>query len=82
MGYNIGKSEAPLIPLIIGDEDTTYKMVMALEELGIIVDGVSFPAVKKHMSRIRIRVIATHTGDDIDIAMSAFKKVGRKFGVI
>lgn len=82
MGYNIGKSEAPLIPIIIGDEATTYKMVMALEELGVIGDGVSFPAVKKNLSRIRIRLIATHTDEDIEFVLSAFKKVGKKFGVI
>jgi len=82
MGYNIGKSEAPLIPIIIGDEATTYKMVMVLEELGVIVDGVSFPAVKKNLSRIRIRIIASHTNEDLDVALSAFKKVGKKFGVI
>ena len=82
MGYNIGKSDAPLIPVIIGDEALTYKMVMALEESGIIVDGVSFPAVKKNLSRIRIRVIATHTNEDLEIALSAFKKVGKRFGII
>ena len=82
MGYNIGKSETPLIPIIIGDEATTYKMVIALEELGVIVDGVSFPAVKKNQSRIRIRVIATHTTQDLDLTLEAFKATGKKFGVI
>ncbi len=82
MGYNTGKSETPLIPIIIGDETTTYKMVIALEESGVIVDGVSFPAVKKNQSRIRIRVIATHTSMDLDLALEAFKAIGKKFGVI
>lgn len=82
LGFNVGKTQSPLIPVIIGDESVTYRMVMVLEELGVIVDGVSFPAVKRNMSRIRIRIIATHTSEDIDTALACFKKAGEKFGVI
>lgn len=82
MGYNIGKTQSPLIPIIIGDETLTYKMVMDLEKSGIIVDGVSYPAVKKNLSRIRIRLIATHSNEAIDRALCAFRNTGRKFGVI
>lgn len=82
MGYNIGKAESPLIPIIIGDESITYKMVMELEKSGIIADGVSFPAVKKNLSRIRIRMNATHTDDDLNIALNVFKIIGKKFAVI
>ena len=82
MGYNIGKTETPLIPVIIGDEAVTYKMVIALEELGVIVDGVSYPAVKRNLSRIRMRIMATHTEDDINMALAAFKKVGKFFNII
>ncbi|MBM3250061.1 MAG: aminotransferase class I/II-fold pyridoxal phosphate-dependent enzyme [Candidatus Omnitrophica bacterium] len=82
LGYNLGKTQSPLIPVIIGEEATTYKMVMALEESGVIVDGVSFPAVKKNLSRIRMRMMATHTDKDLDFVLSVFKDVGKKLGVI
>ncbi len=82
MGYDTGKSCSPIIPVIIGDESKVYKLVLALEESGIIVDGVGPPAVKKNLSRVRIRVTAAHGEEDLDTTLKEFKKIGGKIGAI
>lgn len=82
LGYNIGTSISPLIPIIIGDEYTVYKMSAALEEAGVVIDGVAPPAVKQNQCRLRIRMMATHTERDIATVLQLLKKTGKGFGVI
>jgi glycine C-acetyltransferase len=75
LGYNTGLSETPVIPVILGDELKVYQMTRALHLLGIYVSPVTFPAVKKGTSRLRVSVMATHTPSDILRALEAFDKV-------
>ena len=82
LGFDIGQGNAPLVPIIIGEEATVYGMVLALEEAGIIVDGVGPPGVKKCQSRIRIRLMATHSDEDLDYALEELGRIGKKFAVI
>ncbi|MGI0015750.1 MAG: aminotransferase class I/II-fold pyridoxal phosphate-dependent enzyme, partial [Nitrososphaera sp.] len=82
LGFNIGNSVSPLIPIIVGDEATTYKMVLELEELGVVVDGVGYPGVKKNQCRLRIRMMATHSEQDIEIALKHLKRIGQKYKVV
>ncbi len=82
LGYNTGASVSPLIPIVLGDEYIVYKMSVALEEAGVVVDGVAPPAVKQNQCRLRIRMMATHTDTDIAVALDLLRKLGRRFGVI
>lgn len=82
LGYDIGTSISPLIPIIIGDEYKVYKMSVALEEAGVVIDGVAPPAVKQNQCRLRIKMMATHTDTDIATALELLKKIGRRFGAI
>ena len=82
LGYRVGNSETPIIPVIIGEENLVYKMTLALQELNVIVDGVGPPGVKRNQCRLRIRVSAAHDDEDINGAITAFKKVGQQVGVI
>ncbi len=82
LGYNVGAGDSPLIPVIIGDEYTVYKMSVALEEAGVVIDGVAPPAVKQNQCRLRIKMMATHTDNDIALALELLKKLGKRFGVI
>jgi 8-amino-7-oxononanoate synthase len=82
MGFNIGATQSPIIPIIIGEEAKTFKMVQMLEEYGVIADPIVFPAVKKDKCRIRLRATAVHKPLDIEKALLVFKKVGKEFGVI
>lgn len=82
MGFNIGLTQSPIVPIIIGSEEKTFKMTHKLEDSGVITDPIIFPAVKKDMCRIRIRPSAAHKPLDIEKALEIFKKVGKEFGVI
>lgn len=82
LGFNTGITASPIIPVIIGDEDKTFKIVQELEKLSVVADPIIFPAVKKDKCRIRVRVTATHSKSEIEEVLSKFKKVGKDFGVI
>lgn len=82
MGFNLGKSQAHIIPLIIGDEIKTYEFARLMQKEGVYVSAVGRPAVPRGMSKLRVTPMATHTADDIDRALEVFKKVGKKMGLI
>jgi len=82
MGYDIGNSESAIMPVLIRDDIKTYRMAQFLDKAGIFVSPVVFPAVKESESRFRVTVIAPHTLSDLDKALEAFRKAGRKFGII
>ena len=56
--------------------------ILLLSEKGIYVIGFSFPVVPKGKARIRVQISASHTFDEIDRTVEAFKQVGRKLNVI
>ncbi len=82
LGYNTGNSEAAIIPVIIGNDIKTYQMVRMLEHLGVFVDAMVYPAVRKRESRLRLTPMATHSPDDLQKTIKIFEKAGRELGVI
>lgn len=82
LGFDIGLTQSPIIPIIIGDEDKTFKIAHKLEGLGVITDPIIYPAVKRDRCRIRVRATAMHKAEDIEKALSIFKKVGKDLGII
>jgi glycine C-acetyltransferase len=83
LGYNTGNSETPIIPLIIGDPGKAQDLARVLfEEEGIYGTPIVFPMVAKELSRIRVQMNALLTKDDLNIALSAIEKVGKKLNII
>ena len=82
MGFDIGKSETPIIPLYIRDNLKTLKLTRMLLDEGIFVNPVVSPAVSKDSTLIRFSLMATHTKAQIDIALDKFNRVGKKLGII
>jgi 8-amino-7-oxononanoate synthase len=82
MGFDIGKSETPIIPLYIRDNTKTLMLTRMLLDEGIFVNPVVAPAVSKDSTLIRFSLMATHTQDQIDIALDKFQKLGRKLKII
>lgn len=82
LGYNTGKSETPITPVIIGDEAQTMAFSKKLLENGVFVSGIVFPTVPKGTGRVRCMVTAAHTKEQIDEAICMFEKVGKEMGII
>jgi 7-keto-8-aminopelargonate synthetase-like enzyme len=82
MGYDIGRSETPIIPIIIKDNAKVYEMCRLLFENGVFVNPVISPAVPPGRELLRTSYMATHTEEQLDRILEAFYTVGRQVGVI
>ncbi len=82
LGFDIGKSESPIIPVMIYDAALSQKMADDLLEEGIYVIGFFYPVVPKGKARIRVQLSASHEKEHLDRAIAAFEKVGKKHGLI
>ena len=83
MGYNTGNSQTPIIPLIVGDPGKAQELARILfEEENIFTTPIVYPMVARELSRIRVQMNALLTRDDLNIALSAIEKVGRKLSII
>ncbi len=81
-GFNIGHSQTPITPVIIGDEKTTMEFSKLLFEEGIFAQGIVFPTVPRGTARIRVMVSAAHSKEDIDFGVKKFVEIGKALGVI
>ncbi|MGE7666849.1 glycine C-acetyltransferase [Ureibacillus composti] len=82
LGFNIGNSETPITPCIIGDEKLTQTFSKRLVEEGVYAKSIVFPTVPKGTGRVRNMPIAAHTKEMLDEALAIYEKVGRELGVI
>ena len=81
-GFDTGMSETPITPVIVGEAKTAYELSRALFEEGVLATGIGFPTVAKGKARVRTIVTATHTRDELDRALEAFRKVGHQLGIV
>jgi glycine C-acetyltransferase len=81
-GFNTGMSETPITPVIVGEAKTAHALSNGLFEEGVLALGIGFPVVAKGKARVRTIVTATHTRDELDRALEAFRKVGHKLGIV
>jgi 8-amino-7-oxononanoate synthase len=82
MGWNTLNTNSAIIPLVVGDNNKTFGMTKDLGEMGVFATPVVSPAVPPEMSLIRTSYTATHTDQQLDHVLDAFRKVGKKYGVI
>jgi 8-amino-7-oxononanoate synthase len=82
IGFDTGESASPVIPLVVGEDVTSFVMTKRLQEEGVFVNPVVSPAVPPGRAMIRTSYMATHTRDHLDRALEAVAKVGRELGVI
>ena len=81
-GFDTGPSETPIIPAVVGEDMTAFVMSKRLMEEGVFVNPVVSPAVEQGNALIRLSLMATHTEDEIHLAMDKMTKVGREMGII
>ena len=82
LGFDTGRSETPITPVILGDSETTIRFSNRLFEEGVFGTSVVFPTVALDRARIRTIVTAAHTDEMLDQALAAFDRVGHELGVI
>ena len=82
LGFNIGESETPITPCIIGDELLTQQFSKRLNEEGVYAKSIVFPTVAKGTGRVRNMRTAAHTKEMLDEAIRTYEKVGKEMGII
>jgi len=82
MGYNTGTSCTPVVPLHIGNMMTTFNMWRRLGEEGVFINPVVPPAVPPSSCLIRTSFMATHTKDQLDMALEKFRMIGKELNII
>jgi len=82
MGYNTGNSETAIVPIMVGEEDATLQLCKKVNEEGIFICPILFPAIPRGTNRLRAHVLATHTSEDIEEALDIFKSAGKSLGII
>ncbi|MBW6466053.1 MAG: pyridoxal phosphate-dependent aminotransferase family protein [Brevefilum sp.] len=82
LGFDIGESVTPVIPIIIGDDDLTFLAWKLLFENGVFVNPVISPAVSPGRQLLRTSYMATHTDEQLDRVLEVFAKVGKELGLI
>ena len=82
LGFNTGISESPITPVTVGYGALAMRLSDRLFEEGVFAQGIGFPTVAKDKARVRTIVTATHTRDELQFALDAFKKVGTELGIL
>ena len=81
-GFTVKPGPTPILPVMLGDAALATAMADKLLARGVYVIGFSYPVVPQGQARIRLQVSAAHTVPQIELAIEAFKAVGRELGVI
>jgi glycine C-acetyltransferase len=82
LGFDTGISESPITPVIAGDGARAMTLSDRLFQEGVFAQGIAFPTVARDKARVRTIVTATHTKDELQFALDAFKRVGAELGLI
>lgn len=81
LGFEIGQSETPIIPIYIRDNMKTFEFTKLLLEERVFVNPVVSPAVPSDASLIRFSLMATHTKEQIEFAMNKMDKIAKRLGI-
>ncbi len=82
LGFDLGFSQTPITPVMIGDARLATKFSQRLFEEGIFAQAIGFPTVPRGKARIRVMISATHSKEDLDFGAQTFGKIGKELGVI
>ena len=82
IGFDVWTSQTPIIPVVVGDMFTCFQFWKDLIEEGVFANAVAPPAVPQGQSLMRTSYMATHTNDELDFILEAFRRVGIKNGVV
>ena len=82
LGYDVGESETPIVPIMIGDQMRTLKLWKALFEAGVYTNVAVPPAVPAGKALLRTSYMATHSDEEMDRVLNIFQEVGKAEGIV
>src|SRR5437588_2110603 len=82
LGFNTGKSETPITPVIVGEGALALRLSRRLFDEGVFAQGIVFPTVPSDRCRVRTIVTALHTREELTKALNVFEKVGKELNII
>jgi 7-keto-8-aminopelargonate synthetase-like enzyme len=82
LGFDLGASETPILPVYVRDLMAAFQLCRRLQEEGVFVNPVVSPAVPTGQELIRLSLMATHTDKQIDFALDKLEKVGKELGLL
>lgn len=82
LGFNTGKSQTPIIPIIVGESHKAKALADELYKQGVYVVPIVFPMVARDLARIRVQMHAKLTKEQLDSVISKIEQIGRKLGII
>ena len=82
LGFDTGKSETPITPVMLGDENLAKDFSIKLFERGVYATPIKFPMVPLGKARLRVMPSASHSTADLDLGLKAFAEVGKELGVL
>jgi len=82
LGFDTGRSETPITPVMIGDENKAKEFSLKLFEHKVYATPIKFPMVPMGKARIRVIPSASHSKKDMDFGLTVFGKVGKELGII
>ena len=81
LGFDTGNTQTPITPVMLGDVQLARQFSRELLTEGIFAGALGFPTVPKGKARIRVMISAAHSQDDLEQALDAFDRVGKRLGV-
>jgi glycine C-acetyltransferase len=82
LGFRPLAGETPIVPIIVGETAKAIRVSELMLEEGVFVTGFGFPVVPQGHARVRCQVSAAHSREDLDFALAAFSRVGKRLGLI
>jgi glycine C-acetyltransferase len=82
LGFDVGTSQTPITPVMCGEAPAAMQLSDLLMERGVFAQGIGFPTVARGRARVRTIVTATHTREELDLALAAFADAGGKLGLL
>lgn len=81
-GFDVGNSQTPITPVMIGEARDASELSSKLLEEGVFAQSIGYPTVPRGKARIRVMISALHSQKDLDFALDKFKKAGKGMGLI
>jgi len=82
LGFDTGRSETPITPIMVGDAEKAFQFSRELFAEGVFVVALGFPTVPEGKARLRTIVTATHKRGDLERALKIFERIGKKLGIV